>query len=193
MTAQRRRTAALLAAASLAVVATAGCSAVPGPAVPGPAVVPTRPNATPPGQAPESPSTITPAPTPTGKPSVTRSLPSNQISIDGQQTARSTAAAVAARTFMQAFARPDLSETAWWARVGPLLTPSGRQAVTGTDPALIPVTTVTGPAKVLPNAEKDARIVTVPTDIGDYTLFLAWDRARSRWLVQTAQPPDGVK
>lgn len=209
MTTRRRQTAALLSVASLAaVVATAGCSADPPPVVtttavvvntppaaapPSPAPAPTGPNATPQGQAPGSLSTTTPAPTPTGKPTVTRSLPSNQISIDGQQVARSTAAAAAARTFMQAFARPDLSETAWWARVGPLLTPSGRQAVYGTDPALIPVTTVTGPAKVLPNAEKDARIVTVPTDIGDYTLFLAWDRASSRWLVQTVQPPDGVK
>lgn len=94
---------------------------------------------------------------------------------------------------MQAFARPDLSKAAWWARIGPLLTPEGQQAVYGVDPARIPVKTVTGPAKVLPNAEKDARIVTVPTDIGDYTLFLAWDKATSRWLVRTAQPPEGTK
>ncbi len=124
---------------------------------------------------------------------VTRSLPSNQISIDGQQVARTTAAAAAATRFMQAFARPDLSKAAWWARIGPLLTPEGQQAVYGTDPARIPVTTVTGKAVVLPNAEKDARIVTVPTDIGDYTLFLRWAPASSQWLVRTAQPPDGVK
>ncbi len=129
----------------------------------------------------------------TPRPSVTRSLPRNQISIDGQQVARTTAAAAAATRFMQAFARPDLSEAAWWARVGPLLTASGQQAVYGTDPALVPVTKLTGPAVVLPNAEKDARIVTVPTDIGDYTLFLLWDRPTSRWLVETAQPPDDVK
>ncbi|MEO7069592.1 MAG: hypothetical protein ABI131_03785 [Nostocoides sp.] len=94
---------------------------------------------------------------------------------------------------MQAFARPDLSEAGWWARVSPLLTASAQQNMYGTDPARIPVTKLTGKATALPNAEKDARIVTVPTDIGDYTLFLLWDRPTSRWLVQTAQPPDGVK
>ncbi|MDN5780325.1 MAG: hypothetical protein L0H96_25980 [Humibacillus sp.] len=124
---------------------------------------------------------------------MTRSLPSNQISIDGQQVARTTAAAAAATRFMQAFARPDLSKEAWWARIGPLLTASAQQNMFGTDPARVPVTKLTGPSVALPNAEKDARIVTVPTDIGDYTLFLLWDRPTSRWLVQTAQPPDGVK
>lgn len=124
---------------------------------------------------------------------MTRSLPSNQISIDGQQVARTTAAANAATRFMQAFARPDLPEAAWWARVAPLLTTSGQQAAYGTDPALIPVTKLTGPAVVLPGAEKDARTVSVPTDIGEYTLFLLWDRPTSRWLVQTYQPPPDVK
>lgn len=138
-----------------------------------------------------APTTTTVAPRP--KPVVTRSLPRNQISIDGQQVARSTAAAAAATRYMQAFARPDLSKQAWWARIAPLLTPEGQQAVYGVDPARIPVTTVTGKAVVLPNAEKDARMVTVPTDIGDYTLFLRWDATGSQWLVRTAQPPDGTK
>ena len=79
---------------------------------------------------------------------MTRAHPSNQISIGGQQVARTTAAANAATRFTQAFARPDLTEAGWWARVGPLLTASGQQAAYGTDPALIPVTKTTGPAVV---------------------------------------------
>ena len=156
----------------------------PTPAPPAPAslTTPTRPTAKPTPSAALSPT-----------PTVTRSLPRNQISIDGQQVARTTAAAAAATRFMQAFARPDLSKGAWWARVSPLLTASAQQNMFGTDPARVPVTKLTGPSVALPNAEKDARIVTVPTDIGDYTLFLLWDRPTSRWLVQTAQPPDGVK
>ena len=210
MTTRKTRASAVIATAAM-MVATAGCSSDPTPAATTTAAATaTRPQAAPPSPAPtptgpaktprsSTAGTPTPATTTTlttlvtPRPSVTRSLPRNQISIDGQQVARTTAAAAAATRFMQAFARPDLSEAAWWARVGPLLTASGREAAYGTDPSLIPVTTLTGEATVLPNAEKDARIVTVPTDIGDYTLFLLWDRATSRWLVETAQPPDGVK
>lgn len=117
----------------------------------------------------------------------------NEAAVDGEQIARSAAASVAARAFMQAFARPDLSESAWWARVAPLLTQTGREATWGTDPARIPVHAVTGGAVVLPGAEKDARTVRVPTDIGDYTLFLVYDAGTGAWLVQTCQPPPDVK
>ena len=182
----RRVTAAIVAAALVALAASCATDAtetattavaIPPPG--GPAPIATRA----PSADPTAGATATP----------TRSRPVNQVSIDGQQVARSTAAGNAAIRFMQAFARPDLSEAAWWARLGPLLTTSGQEAAWGTDPALIPVREVTGPAVVLPGAEKDARTVDVPTDIGDYTLFLLWDAPTSRWLVQTYQPPPDVK
>jgi len=196
MTTHQLRTTAVLASAAVIAGLFAGCSSGVNPAGTSAAVVATPPPAgqNAPTQAPPPttaaptgvprgsvagpPATTRPAPKTT--PPVTRSLPSNQISIDGEQVARSAAAAAAATRFMQAFARPDLSEAAWWARIGPLLTASGQQGVYGTDPALIPVTKLTGPALVLPGAEKDARTVTVATDIGEYTLFLLWDEPDQR-------------
>ena len=135
-------------------------------------------------------STASTAPPVTPRP---RTLPSNQVAIDGEQVARSAAATLAATAFMRAFARPDLTEEAWWARVAPLLTESGRHAALGTDPARIPVTEVTGTAEVLPGAETGARTVRVPTDIGDYLLFLLYEPGSGRWLVQTYQPPPDTK
>ena len=186
-TAARRVAAAAVTAATVVALA-AGCAT-------DPAGTATTAVAVPPPGGPVPTATWAPSAEPTPEPTATpgRSRPVNQVSIDGQQVARSTAAGNAAIRFMQAFARPDLSEAAWWARLGPLLTTSGQEAAWGTDPALIPVREVTGPAVVLPGAEKDARTVDVPTDIGDYTLFLLWDRPTSRWLVATYQPPPDVK
>ncbi|MEO9220728.1 MAG: hypothetical protein ABI251_02935 [Mycobacteriaceae bacterium] len=114
----------------------------------------------------------------------------NQININPEQTDRTTAAAATAATFMRAAARPELTRTAWHAGVAPLLTASAREAARTVDPATIAAHKVTGPATVLPGAEKDARTVTVPTDAGAYTLFLRWDQPAGRWLVQTYQPPE---
>ncbi len=170
-----------VAATLLTVLALAGCSAEPEPA-PVTAVIQTA--APVPAAATTAPPTTEPGPT------ATRSRPVNQISINAEQTDRTTAAAALGATFMRDAARPGLSRTAWQAGIAPLLTASAREAARTVDPATIAAHKVTGPATVLPGAEKDARTVTVPTDAGAYTLFLRWDQPTGRWLVQTYQPPE---
>lgn len=176
---RQRRTAAATLLTVLALLA--GCTAEPEPA-PVTAVIQTPAPAQ--TTATAAPTTSEPGPT------ATRSRPVNQISINAEQTDRTTAAAAAAATFMRVAARPKLTRAAWQADVAPLLTASAREAARTVDPATIAAHKVTGPATVLPGAEKDARTVTVPTDAGAYTLFLLWDQPTGRWLVQTYQPPE---
>ncbi|MDN5798121.1 MAG: hypothetical protein L0H79_20570 [Intrasporangium sp.] len=167
-----------IAAATLTLLTLAGCSAEPEPAQV------TAVIATPP------PATFIPEAAPTPDAAGTPAAPQNQISIDTEQTGRTAAAAAAAITFMRAYAPPKLTKAAWQARVNPLLTDSAREAAQNINLASITAHTVTSSATVLPGADKDARTVTVPTDAGDYTLFLRWDALGGRWLVQTYQPPE---
>lgn len=116
--------------------------------------------------------------------------PTNQSSINAEQVARSEAAAATAETFMRAYARPTLAAGPWRAALNPLLTDTARTTLQRLDPKSVTAHEVTGPAVVLPSADRGARTVSVPTDGGDYTLLLRRDPNDTHWLVLAAQPPE---
>ncbi len=98
----------------------------------------------------------------------------------------------AARTAMAAFARPSLDYTTWWAELSPLLTQQAHQDYAYVDPANVPATTVTGPARVVDETSAYVASVEVPTDVGAYTLVLTRTDAAAPWLASRFTPPEGV-
>lgn len=100
---------------------------------------------------------------------------------------RDTAAA-AAENAVTAFARPQLRYDEWIAGLYPLLTQDGAAAHEDTDPATIPVRTVTGPGTVLAGSTELALIVEVPTDAGPYNVSLSRTGTASPWLADRIRP-----
>ena len=128
---------------------------------------------------PRSPEAASTTPPPPAKP-VTATA--RAISPSGDVQARAIA-------FMTAFANTRLGATVWWAGVKPLLTQQGAVAYKGTDPTLIPVHKVTGPATLLPTQIEDARSVRVPSDAGTYEVWLNRTGPAAPWLVERIVPP----
>lgn len=95
--------------------------------------------------------------------------------------------------FMTAFAATKGGETVWWAGVKPLLTRQGAAAYLGTDPTLIPVHQVTGPATMMPAKLENAQQVRVPSDAGVYEVWLNRAGPAAPWLVERIVPPTGQR
>jgi hypothetical protein len=89
-----------------------------------------------------------------------------------------------ATTVMTAFARPDQTADAWWTALSPLLTPAAATAYSGTDPAEIPASTVTGPAWLGESRSPFLATVFVPTDAGNYVVLLVREDAAAPWLAE---------
>lgn len=101
------------------------------------------------------------------------------------------AAAAAAENVVATFGQPTLDAAAWLEQMTPLLSPTGYDAYTGTDPAQIPVTEVTGPGRVLPASTDVALIVEVPTDAGTYNVTLTRGDVSAPWLAERIRPSQG--
>lgn len=99
------------------------------------------------------------------------------------------AALEAAETAMAAFARPDLSFDEWWERLQPLLDQTASLDYSYMDPAVIPATTITGPAVMVDDTSAYVATIDVPTDVGTYTLILSRADASSPWLTSRFTPP----
>lgn len=91
------------------------------------------------------------------------------------------AAVAAAEKAVATFGQPTLTAAGWLEQVTPLLSPTGYEAYTGTDPTQIPVTGVTGPGQVLPASTEVSLIVEVPTDV-------AWTPTTSNTNFPTTTP-----
>ncbi|MGF1662336.1 MAG: hypothetical protein ACFCVG_07665 [Kineosporiaceae bacterium] len=113
-------------------------------------------------------------------------LPVPDVTWDTEAADAAVATAVAAVT---AFARPAAPVDRWWADLAPLLTPAARTAHTGTDPANVPASAVTGPAGPARSPSPFLATVAVPTDAGTYTVLLVRDDAGAGWLVDRLDPP----
>ena len=100
------------------------------------------------------------------------------------------AAVSTATAAMTAFARPDLSAQTWWAQLSPLLSGEAATAYQGVDPANIPAEEVTEPARLEQETSAYLATVTVPTDVGDYTVLLARSGQGQPWLVERLVPPE---
>jgi hypothetical protein len=94
---------------------------------------------------------------------------------------------------MTAYARPDLSARAWWAGLRVYLAADAQVAYAGTDPAAIPVTGVTGPARLTPASSPSLARVAVPTRAGSYLLLLTRGTYRRDWLVTRIVVPERVE
>ncbi len=166
----------------LAVLATAaltvGCAAADEPsATPTPSVQPSEP--TPEAEAPRS-DELPPLSTEAGGDFATL-----QSQRDASQVAEAT---------MAAFAAHDRSYDAWWADLAQYLTPEAAMVWEYTDPRLVEVTALTGPATVVDAPSSTLVIVDVPTDTGTWQLeVIKWvevDAGAGVWKIFSLQPPE---
>lgn len=100
-------------------------------------------------------------------------------------------AVTAAETVLSAFAQPDLSFDQWWAQVQPLLDQKASRDYSYMDPAVIPVTAVTGEGTLLDEDSAYVARVEVPTDAGLYTVIMSRGDANAPWLTSRITPPEG--
>lgn len=100
-------------------------------------------------------------------------------------------AVTAAETVLSAFAQPDLSFDQWWAQVQPLLDQKASRDYSYMDPAVIPVTEVTGEGTLLDEDSAYVARVEVPTDAGLYTVIMSRADANAPWLTSRITPPEG--
>lgn len=92
---------------------------------------------------------------------------------------------------MTVFARPTQPATDWYAGLAPYLSDQGRAWYKNADPSRIPATTVTGPATGTTGDLVSWATVTVPTDVGAYTVNLARPDAAHPWQVLMIVDPKG--
>lgn len=116
-------------------------------------------------------------------------LPGSVLALDA--AARQEARRTGLRA-MQMFARPKMSQSEWLAALAPLMTPEAQAAYGTVDPANIPVTRVSGAARVTPASHPMVARVAVPTDDGVYLVILTRTDEQPRWLVDRVMPPEGV-
>lgn len=128
-------------------------------------------------------------PPPPAAASTTPPPPVKPVTATARATSPSGDVAARAVAFMTAFANTRLGATVWWAGVKPLLTQQGGVAYKGTDPTLIPVHKVTGPATLLATQIENARSVRVPSDAGTYEVWLDRTGPAAPWLVERIVPP----
>ena len=101
------------------------------------------------------------------------------------------AAVTAAEKVVATFGQPTLDAAGWLQQMTPLLSPTGYEAYTGTDPAQIPVTRVTGTGRVLQASTDVSLIVEVPTDAGPYNVTLTRTDVSALWLAERIRPAQG--
>lgn len=93
---------------------------------------------------------------------------------------------------MAAFVRRELTEEQWWANLAPHLSDAAREAYTGTDPANVPASAVTGVGTVLPSSSGYLATVAVPTDVGVYEVLVSRAGQYAPWSVEQIIPPQGL-
>lgn len=91
---------------------------------------------------------------------------------------------------MRAFARPDLDHESWWAALEPLLSSEAQADYVYVEPASIPAREVTAEPSAREDTSAYIARVTVPTDIGDYTVLLSRQDANAPWLAERITPPE---
>ncbi|MFF2772823.1 hypothetical protein ACFVUP_37570 [Streptomyces bacillaris] len=109
-----------------------------------------------------------------------------------QRTIEQGAAIAVAERAMHAYARPALPASVWLEGIAGFLTPQAVAAYRYTDPSQVPVTAVTGVG--VAGAGEDYvtnATVTVPTNVGTYTLQLTRPELSAGWLVNVITDPQG--
>lgn len=126
----------------------------------------------------------------TSEPEFDETAPAEPVEAVWDDTVRQ-AARDAAHATITAFATTDKGADAWWSGLKPLLTPQAQPIYQDVDPRLVPVTEVTGDPKITDETSLLLTEVTVPTDIGAYTVLLTRANGGAPWLAAQIRPPEG--
>lgn len=111
------------------------------------------------------------------------------IGISWDQASKDRAVDVAQKALAD-FARPSVEEQQWANDLARWLTPQATADYSGVDPANIPASHVTGPAKLnVDEANGYGVIAAVPTNAGTYTLQLLRTGKDAPWKVNRLTPP----
>lgn len=98
---------------------------------------------------------------------------------------------VLARDVMEKFCRPTLDETTWINDLYPSLTSAGGEAYATVDPANVPCTAVTGEPHLVDGDAAFTMLIGVPTDAGEYRLYVHRAETTDPFLVEQITPQDG--
>lgn len=98
---------------------------------------------------------------------------------------------VLARDVMGKFCRPTVDATTWINDLYPSLTGAAGEAYATVDPANIPCTTVTGEPRMIDGDASFTMLIGVPTDGGEYRLYMHRAETTDPWLVEQITPQDG--
>jgi len=108
---------------------------------------------------------------------------------DAKSREDATAAAVEA---MELYARPDVTQKEWAHDLAPLMTAQAKEDYSYVDPASIAATSVTGPATIVEESSPKVVHVSVPTDVGTYTVLLIRQSQNEAWLTSKFTLPEGL-
>ncbi|MBO1269503.1 hypothetical protein [Arthrobacter cavernae] len=115
--------------------------------------------------------------------------PPATMGITWDEAGRKSAVEVAERA-MADFARPRTEATRWANDLARWMTPQATADYSAVDPATIPATRLTGPARLtVDEANGYGAAATVPTDAGTYTVQLLRTAKDSPWKVHRLTPP----
>jgi hypothetical protein len=111
------------------------------------------------------------------------------LGIDWDQASKDAAVDTAQKA-MTDFARPGVEEKQWANDLARWLTPQATADYSAVDPANVPATRVTGPARLtVDEANGYGVMAAVPTDAGTYTLQLLRTGQEAPWKVNRLTPP----
>ncbi|PPF18335.1 hypothetical protein C5B95_12085 [Rathayibacter sp. AY1A7] len=89
---------------------------------------------------------------------------------------------------MTAFCRPSLNYDTWIAELYPFLSQQAAVAYEAVDPANVPCTTLTGAATVRDGDGAYTMRILVPTDAGDYSVYVHRTVETGPWAVEQITP-----
>ncbi|PPF31227.1 hypothetical protein [Rathayibacter sp. AY1A3] len=143
---------------------------------------------------PETPSAATATPAdPNTEPAFPTSPPTSpaDIPVDVEPTqapgVEGDTIAVATST-VTAFCRPSLNYDTWIAELYPFLSQQAAVAYETVDPANVPCTTLTGAATVRDGDGAYTMRILVPTDAGDYSVYVHRTVETGPWAVEQITP-----
>ncbi len=106
---------------------------------------------------------------------------------------KSRSSAIAAgEEAMRLYARPGVSQQRWFDDLSPLMTRQAQQDYAYVYPESIVATSVTGPGVIVDDISAYVVHVSVPTDVGAYTVLLIRQDGASPWRISKYTPPEGI-
>lgn len=165
----------------LIAMALAGCSA---PIEPGLASVPAQDSSALTPRAEPVPGAALPSPDP--DPSVAPQDSAADVATDAL-----IHSIVLARDVMAKFCRPSVDEKTWINDLYPSLTGAAGEAYATVDPANVPCTAVTGEPHMIDGDAAFTMVIGVPTDAGEYRLYVHRAETTDPFLVEEITPQDG--